>query len=134
MTARPLVREPIDANALVREVAAPAHGAILLFLGVVREVNDGRGVTGIEYSAYESDGAARDSRRSRAKRASGSASSVAIVHRLGSWRSRRRASASLSRTRIVTLRTRCRAGPSRSSSAACPSGSASTTWMARASG
>jgi molybdopterin synthase catalytic subunit len=48
-----LVREPIDAGALLRRVSHPANGAVLLFLGVVREVNDGRAVTGIEYSAYE---------------------------------------------------------------------------------
>ena len=48
-----LVREPIDAQALLGAVARPANGALLLFLGVVREVNDGRAVTGIEYSAYE---------------------------------------------------------------------------------
>ena len=48
-----LVRRPIDAAALIAEAAAPANGAILLFLGVVRDVNEGRGVTGIEYSAYE---------------------------------------------------------------------------------
>lgn len=48
-----LVRHPIDPGALVAAVARPANGAILLFLGVVRETNDGRGVTGIEYSAYE---------------------------------------------------------------------------------
>ena len=48
-----LTREPIDVNALVACVTRPANGAIILFLGVVREVNDGRGVTGIEYSAYE---------------------------------------------------------------------------------
>jgi molybdopterin synthase catalytic subunit len=48
-----LVRHRIDPTALIAEVARPANGAILLFLGVVREVNDGRGVAGIEYSAYE---------------------------------------------------------------------------------
>lgn len=47
-----LVHEPIDATALIRRVSRPANGAILLFLGVVRDVNDGRAVTGIEYSAY----------------------------------------------------------------------------------
>src|SRR5258708_14783285 len=48
-----LVRDPIDPAALIARVARPAHGALILFLGVVRDVNDGRGVTGIEYSAYE---------------------------------------------------------------------------------
>ncbi|MEO5817711.1 MAG: molybdenum cofactor biosynthesis protein MoaE [Gemmatimonadaceae bacterium] len=78
-----LVREPIDANALVREIAAPAHGAILLFLGVVREVNDGRAVTGIEYSAYEV--MAQHELEAIASEAADrfGSSSVAIVHRLG---------------------------------------------------
>jgi molybdopterin synthase catalytic subunit len=78
-----LVRGPIDANALIREVAAPAHGAILLFLGVVREVNDGRGATGIEYSAYEAMAQRElDSIACEAADRFGS-SGVVIVHRLG---------------------------------------------------
>jgi molybdopterin synthase catalytic subunit len=48
-----LVRDPIDANALLRQVSSARNGAVLLFLGLVRDVNDGRAVTGIEYSAYE---------------------------------------------------------------------------------
>jgi molybdopterin synthase catalytic subunit len=48
-----LVTRPIDAAALLAEVADVATGATALFLGTVREVNDGRAVTGIEYSAYE---------------------------------------------------------------------------------
>jgi molybdopterin synthase catalytic subunit len=83
MTQARLVREPIDANALMREVATPAHGAILLFLGVVREVNDGRGVTGIEYSAYEAMAQRElEAIASEAAERFGS-SSVVIVHRLG---------------------------------------------------
>lgn len=45
---------PIDTAALVAEVARAANGATLLFVGTVRDVNDGRPVTGIEYSAYRS--------------------------------------------------------------------------------
>jgi molybdopterin synthase catalytic subunit len=83
MTRARLVRAPIDANALMREVATPAHGAILLFLGVVREVNDGRGVTGIEYSAYEAMAQRElETIASEAAERFGS-SSIAIVHRLG---------------------------------------------------
>lgn len=48
-----LHREVIDPASLLRAVSRPANGALVLFVGVVREVNDGRGVTGIEYSAYE---------------------------------------------------------------------------------
>ena len=43
---------PIDLAALLAEVAAPANGAAILFVGTVRDVNDGRAVTGIDYSAY----------------------------------------------------------------------------------
>lgn len=48
-----IVHVPIDVAALLREVTAPRNGATLLFLGTVREINDGRAVTGIEYRAYE---------------------------------------------------------------------------------
>lgn len=49
-----LTDRPIDTAALVAEVARAANGATLLFIGTVRDVNDGRPVTGIEYSAYRS--------------------------------------------------------------------------------
>ena len=48
-----LVRAPIDPIAVIGAVSNPANGAVLLFLGAVRQVNDGRGVTGIDYAAYE---------------------------------------------------------------------------------
>ncbi len=45
--------EPIDVNALLGMVADAGVGAVSLFLGTVRDVNDGRAVTGIEYEAYQ---------------------------------------------------------------------------------
>jgi molybdopterin synthase catalytic subunit len=53
VSATRLVRRPIDADVLLREVADQAHGAVVLFLGTVREQNGGRAVHGIDYSAYE---------------------------------------------------------------------------------
>ncbi len=47
-----MVDEPIDVPALIARVSGSSIGAISLFLGTVRDVNDGRAVTGIEYSAY----------------------------------------------------------------------------------
>jgi molybdopterin synthase catalytic subunit len=78
-----LVRRPIDPLSLVRQVATPANGAVILFLGAVRQVNDGRAVTGIDYAAYEgmaaselesivADGASRFG-----------TSDIAVEHRLG---------------------------------------------------
>jgi molybdopterin synthase catalytic subunit len=48
-----LVTGPISGAALIDEVASHAAGATSLFLGTVREVNEGRAVTGIDYVAYE---------------------------------------------------------------------------------
>ncbi len=47
-----IVRRPIDAAALIAEVQDAANGATIVFLGQVRDLNDGRAVRGIEYSAY----------------------------------------------------------------------------------
>ncbi|HEU4722833.1 MAG TPA: molybdenum cofactor biosynthesis protein MoaE [Gemmatimonadaceae bacterium] len=78
-----LVREPIDSLAVIRAVSTPANGAVLLFLGAVRQVNDGRDVTGIDYAAYEAM-AQRELEAivDEAVAAFGTAD-VAVVHRLG---------------------------------------------------
>lgn len=47
-----ITRDPIDTAALLKQVEAPETGAVLLFLGVVRDHNDGRSVTGIHYDGY----------------------------------------------------------------------------------
>ncbi len=49
-----LVDGPIDVSALISEVSDDSCGASAVFLGCVRNVNEGRAVTGIEYSAYRS--------------------------------------------------------------------------------
>lgn len=47
-----IVKRPLDPAALLAEVAALGNGATVLFVGTVRDVNDGRAVSGIEYAAY----------------------------------------------------------------------------------
>lgn len=47
-----IVERALDPAALLAEVADAGHGASTLFVGTVREVNDGRPVTGIDYTAY----------------------------------------------------------------------------------
>lgn len=44
---------PIDVNALLSVVSDAGVGAVSLFLGTVRDLNDGRPVTGIDYEAYQ---------------------------------------------------------------------------------
>jgi molybdopterin synthase catalytic subunit len=48
-----IVSEPLDINRLTREATLDSCGAIAVFLGIVRATNDGRAVTGIEYSSYD---------------------------------------------------------------------------------
>lgn len=47
-----LVERPLVPADLLSEVAHDSCGAVTLFLGTVRDLNDGRPVTGIDYSAY----------------------------------------------------------------------------------
>ena|SRR5688572_23850014 len=53
MTASRLTADPIDVAELTRMVAASDRGAISIFLGTVRNSNEGRDVDGIDYSAYD---------------------------------------------------------------------------------
>ena len=48
-----VVTRRIDVQALAAEVARASNGATAIFLGTVRSTNEGRVVTGIDYSAYE---------------------------------------------------------------------------------
>ena len=44
--------EPLGLDELVRAVSHPGAGGLATFVGVVRDVNDGRAVTLLEYEAY----------------------------------------------------------------------------------
>ncbi len=45
---------PIEVDELLREAGSSSTGAVLLFLGTVRDHNQGRPVRGMHYEAYES--------------------------------------------------------------------------------
>ena len=78
-----IVRDPIDATAVLAEVASSANGAGILFVGTVRETNEGRAVSGIEYAAYESM-AVRELEAIAAEAASRfGTNDVAVEHRIG---------------------------------------------------
>ncbi len=78
-----LVQAPIDVTAMLEEVRDRASGATTLFLGTVRDVNDGRSVEGIDYSAYE--GMARRELETIGREAVErfGTEHVVIVHRIG---------------------------------------------------
>ena len=78
-----IVRSPLDPSALLAEVAASANGASVLFVGTVREINEGRAVEGIEYTAYESM-AARELETIAAEAASRfETDHIVVEHRVG---------------------------------------------------
>jgi molybdopterin synthase catalytic subunit len=52
LTHAAIVERVLDVNGLVQMVADPGAGASSVFLGTVRQTNDGRPVVGIDYQAY----------------------------------------------------------------------------------
>jgi molybdopterin synthase catalytic subunit len=78
-----LVREPIDIAALSRFVAAESNGATAVFVGTVRSSNEGRAVTGIEYSAYDEMAELELGRILDEAKARFGIADAAVEHRLG---------------------------------------------------
>ena len=78
-----IVRTPIDPAAVLAEVGDAADGAVLLFLGTVRDHADGRAVSGMAYDAYEA--MAADVLRAIADEAATRLGTprVTVVHRVG---------------------------------------------------
>ncbi|HZG43874.1 MAG TPA: molybdenum cofactor biosynthesis protein MoaE [Longimicrobium sp.] len=75
--------EPIDPARLLDDTLSPDDGAALLFWGVVRNQNDGRPVSHLEYSAY-TEMAEREMRRiaDEARERFGTGA-IRVIHRTG---------------------------------------------------
>lgn len=78
-----IVDDAIDINALYQSVADAGVGAVSLFLGTVRNSNEGRAVTGIEYEAYRPMAAAELERVTKEVEAAIPGAIISTVHRLG---------------------------------------------------
>ena len=78
-----IVERPIDAAALLAEVARTSNGAALLFIGTVRDVNDGRPVTGIQYAAYEAMARRELDAIAREAAARWAMTDIVVEHRVG---------------------------------------------------
>lgn len=83
MTRATIVTRPIDASALIAEVSSNANGATSLFLGTVRDIDDGRAVTGIDYSAYEAMAARELGKIAREAAERCGDATIVIEHRVG---------------------------------------------------
>ncbi len=75
--------DPIDTARVLERVGDPEDGAVALFLGIVRNHNDARPVSGMDYEGYGE--MAREQLAAIVEEAAGRAGSdrIAAVHRLG---------------------------------------------------
>jgi len=78
-----LTREPIDTEAIRRDLARPDDGAVVVFEGVVRNNTHGRPTEHLEYECYEGMAVEVMARIGREIAASFPIGRIAIVHRLG---------------------------------------------------
>lgn len=78
-----ITRSPIEPGDVLTRVGDPSHGAAVLFLGTVRDHNDGSAVTGLSYEAYA--GMAEKELAAIASEAAARLGSdrLAVVHRVG---------------------------------------------------
>jgi len=78
-----LTENPIDAAAVLDSVASPAAGAVVLFLGTVREMTDGQQTVSLEYESYAEMAEKKLAELATEARAKWPLTGHAIVHRLG---------------------------------------------------
>jgi molybdopterin synthase catalytic subunit len=78
-----IVDRTIDLTTILSRVASKGNGGTVLFLGTVRDVNDGRDVTGIEYSAYRSMAERELAAIVQEAAALADTNDIAVEHRLG---------------------------------------------------
>jgi molybdopterin synthase catalytic subunit len=74
---------PIDPSPLVREIATPGTGGIDIFVGTVRDTNEGKKVGSIEYTAYVPMAEELMRRIESEIRARWTVENVVLVHRIG---------------------------------------------------
>jgi molybdopterin synthase catalytic subunit len=78
-----LVTTPIDANAVLRHVASPEAGAVVLFLGTTRRFTDGRETASLDYECYAEMARRKLAELEAEARRRWPIVGCAIVHRVG---------------------------------------------------
>lgn len=78
-----IVDGPIDTAALLSAVVAPSDGAVLLFVGVVRDHNEGRDVGHLDYQAYPAMAEAVLNEIVAEAKARWEVGEIAAIHRIG---------------------------------------------------
>jgi molybdopterin synthase catalytic subunit len=78
-----ITRDPIDPAALLAQVGTASDGAVVLFVGTVRDHNDGRTVTGMRYDAFAEMAQAVLGEIAAEAAARAGSDRVAVEHRIG---------------------------------------------------
>jgi molybdopterin synthase catalytic subunit len=78
--------ESLNVGELLNRVHHTGAGAVTCFIGTVREVNDGRAVTGIDYEAYEPMASRELAALADEAVAQWPGCQIAIEHRIGTLR------------------------------------------------
>src|SRR2546427_11590261 len=78
-----LTHDPIDHAALTEAVRRPGCGAVVTFLGTVRDLTDGRVTVALDYEAYPDMAAKKLAEIEQETRQRWPAGEIALVHRLG---------------------------------------------------
>ena len=78
-----LTREPINSERLLARVTTPAAGAVVLFLGTVREFTAGRQTAALDYDCYPEMAEQKLAELEAEARRRWPLVEVALVHRLG---------------------------------------------------
>lgn len=78
-----LTRLTIDYQAMVEQARGPSSGAVVLFLGTVRDVSEGRSVSGLEYDAYPAMARAKLDELAREAAVRWPLNAVHVTHRYG---------------------------------------------------
>jgi molybdopterin synthase catalytic subunit len=78
-----LVDEPIDTTAILERVRSPQAGAVVLFLGTVREVTHGRETASLDYECYPEMAQRKLAELEETARRRWPLVECALVHRLG---------------------------------------------------
>ncbi len=78
-----LTKERIDVEAARRAILSPDCGALVEFTGVVRNLNQGREVTALEYEGAPELASSEFARIETEARASFAVAKIACVHRIG---------------------------------------------------
>ena len=78
-----LTTDPIDYHALTEQVRRPDCGAVVTFLGTVRDLTDGRGTVALDYEAYPGMAEKKMAEIEAETRKRWPVGDMIMVHRLG---------------------------------------------------